>query len=53
MDNGKPFEDSIFDMNCAIDTMRYFAGWADKIHGKTIPSGEFCKIFIFIYNISY
>lgn len=21
----------------SIATLRYFAGWADKIHGKTIP----------------
>ncbi|XP_067011008.2 aldehyde dehydrogenase 1A1 [Anabrus simplex] len=38
LDNGKPYEDSIFDINCAIDTFRYYAGWADKIHGNTIPS---------------
>ncbi|XP_072155019.1 aldehyde dehydrogenase 1A1-like [Bemisia tabaci] len=24
-------------MSCVVDTFRYFAGWADKIHGKTIP----------------
>ncbi|XP_065156328.1 aldehyde dehydrogenase X, mitochondrial-like [Atheta coriaria] len=37
LDNGKPYEDSIFDINCAIDTLKYYAGWADKIHGLTIP----------------
>ena len=40
LDNGKPREDSIFDINCAIDVFRYYAGLADKISGKTIPSGE-------------
>lgn len=37
--NGKPFAESIFDMDCCINTFRYYAGWADKIHGKTIPAG--------------
>lgn len=40
LDNGKPYEDSLFDMSCVVDTFRYFAGWADKIHGKTIPVGK-------------
>ncbi|XP_026470148.1 retinal dehydrogenase 2-like [Ctenocephalides felis] len=38
LDNGKPYGDSVFDMNCAIDTFKYYAGWCDKIHGNTIPS---------------
>lgn len=38
LDNGKPYDDSVFDINCAIDTFRYYAGWCDKIHGNTIPS---------------
>ncbi|XP_017782637.1 PREDICTED: retinal dehydrogenase 1-like [Nicrophorus vespilloides] len=38
LDNGKAYEDSVFDINCAIDTFHYYAGWADKIHGNTIPS---------------
>ncbi|XP_063699354.1 retinal dehydrogenase 2 [Culicoides brevitarsis] len=38
LDNGKPFEDSVFDVQCSIDTLRYYAGYADKIYGKTIPS---------------
>lgn len=37
LDNGKPFADSVFDIGCAVDTFRYYAGWADKIHGNTIP----------------
>jgi len=42
LDNGKPFGDSVFDMGCAVDTLRYFAGWTDKIHGDTIPvDGDF------------
>jgi acyl-CoA reductase-like NAD-dependent aldehyde dehydrogenase len=38
LDNGKPFNDAIWDMNAAIASLRYYAGWADKIHGKVIPA---------------
>ena len=38
LDNGKPFNDSLWDMHSAINSIRYYAGWADKIHGKTIPA---------------
>jgi aldehyde dehydrogenase (NAD+) len=38
MDNGKPIRDSrAADLPLAIDCYRYYAGWADKIEGKTIP----------------
>ncbi|XP_022236933.1 aldehyde dehydrogenase, mitochondrial-like, partial [Limulus polyphemus] len=37
MDCGKPFKDSLGDMELGIKTIRYYAGWADKVHGKTIP----------------
>lgn len=37
-DNGKPFGDSIGDVNEVIDCLRYYAGYADKIHGETIPT---------------
>jgi acyl-CoA reductase-like NAD-dependent aldehyde dehydrogenase len=36
MDNGKPiFESKYVDVPAAIDALRYFAGWADKIHGDS------------------
>jgi aldehyde dehydrogenase (NAD+) len=38
LDNGKPYGDADFDISCAVDVFRYFAGWADKIHGDTIPT---------------
>jgi len=43
LDNGKPIRDSrAADLPLAIDCYRYYAGWADKIEGKTIPvSGPF------------
>lgn len=37
-DNGKPFADSIGDITEAIACIRYYAGYADKIHGETIPT---------------
>ncbi len=38
LDNGKPISDSrAADLPLAIDCLRYYAGWADKIHGDTIP----------------
>lgn len=43
LDNGKPYTLSYnVDVLSAIKNLRYFAGWADKNHGKTIPmDGEF------------
>lgn len=38
LDNGKPFSVAkAADFGLVIKTIRYYAGWADKIHGKTIP----------------
>ncbi|KAF5401220.1 aldehyde dehydrogenase mitochondrial [Paragonimus heterotremus] len=40
LDNGKPFLDAYnADLPLAIKCFRYYAGWADKYHGKTIPIG--------------
>ncbi|KAH8302480.1 hypothetical protein KR044_007328, partial [Drosophila immigrans] len=43
LDNGKPYSMSYnVDLPISIKNLRYFAGWADKTHGKTIPvDGEF------------
>jgi acyl-CoA reductase-like NAD-dependent aldehyde dehydrogenase len=39
LDIGKPgFEPRFIDLPQAIDTFRHFAGWADKIHGRSIPT---------------
>ncbi len=36
--NGKPIRDSrAADLPLTIDCLRYYAGYADKIHGQTIP----------------
>jgi aldehyde dehydrogenase (NAD+) len=38
LDNGKPYRDSMAaDLPLTAKCYRYYAGWADKIHGKTIP----------------
>jgi len=38
LDNGKPLRDSrAADLPLTVKCYRYYAGWADKIHGKTIP----------------
>ena len=38
LDNGKPISESRHaDLPLVIDCFRYYAGWADKIHGQTIP----------------
>jgi aldehyde dehydrogenase (NAD+) len=38
LDNGKPFSIAkIADVPMTAACYRYFAGWSDKVHGKTIP----------------
>jgi aldehyde dehydrogenase (NAD+) len=38
LDNGKPYAESLnVDLALAIKCFRYYAGWADKISGKTNP----------------
>ncbi|MGD9647138.1 MAG: aldehyde dehydrogenase family protein [Pirellulales bacterium] len=43
LDNGKPIRDSRgADLPLVVDCLRYYAGFADKIHGQTIPvRGEY------------
>lgn len=41
LDTGKPFLQSLFiDLDGSIKTLRYYAGWSDKIHGKSLRVGE-------------
>jgi aldehyde dehydrogenase (NAD+) len=38
VDNGKPITEALgYDIPSSAATIRYFAGWADKIEGRTIP----------------
>jgi retinal dehydrogenase len=43
LDNGKPFKDAYYgDVPFSAKVTRYFAGWADKVVGQTIPvDGDF------------
>lgn len=38
-DNGKPYEQAAkIELPMCVRIMRYYAGWADKIHGLTVPA---------------
>ena len=45
LDNGKPYQDSIADVEYTIAFMEYYAGWADKVQGKTIPAGLYHPLY--------
>jgi acyl-CoA reductase-like NAD-dependent aldehyde dehydrogenase len=39
---GKPFKFALGEIDMAVNELRYYAGWADKICGQTHPvDGEF------------
>lgn len=41
-EQGRPaFDMRVMDLPMAIDTLRYFAGWADKLEGRTVPTAGF------------
>ena len=40
LNNGKPYYDSLGDIDYSIKCIEYYAGWTDKICGKTIPVGK-------------
>jgi aldehyde dehydrogenase (NAD+) len=46
LDNGKPYSESLnVDLALSIKCFRYYAGWCDKIQGKTCPvDGNFMSI---------
>ncbi|HEX5436916.1 MAG TPA: aldehyde dehydrogenase family protein [Gemmatimonadaceae bacterium] len=37
LNNGKPLFESRIDIKLTADTLKYYGGWADKLHGETIP----------------
>uniref|UniRef100_A0A8B9LPX8 Aldehyde dehydrogenase 1 family, member A3 n=1 Tax=Astyanax mexicanus TaxID=7994 RepID=A0A8B9LPX8_ASTMX len=58
MDSGKPFLQSFFiDLEGSIKTLRYYAGWADKIHGKTMPRKvklqSYLRLYVITLSFSY
>ena len=41
LDNGKPYTAALFgDVTATIKTFRYYAGWANKLQGKTVNFGR-------------
>ncbi|CAL8101707.1 unnamed protein product [Calicophoron daubneyi] len=37
LDNGKAYTSALDDVQFSVQEIRYYAGWADKIHGKYLP----------------
>ena len=40
LDNGKTFNSAKVDVGASVGTIRYFGGWADKIHGQVIETHD-------------
>ncbi|SAK74540.1 betaine-aldehyde dehydrogenase [Caballeronia hypogeia] len=41
-EQGRPLaESTMMDLPLAVDTLRYFAGWADKLEGRCIPTAGY------------
>lgn len=38
LNNGKPIKEALADVTFSVKSLRYAAGYADKIHGNTIPA---------------
>jgi len=52
LNNGKPYVESLEDIEHSVDVLRYYAGWCDKIHGQTIPVGEYYHRALTNYGIT-
>jgi aldehyde dehydrogenase (NAD+) len=37
LDNGKPVREAAIDVRQSVDALRYYAGWATKLQGDTLP----------------
>jgi acyl-CoA reductase-like NAD-dependent aldehyde dehydrogenase len=48
LDTGKPFKFANFDIIASVNALRYYAGWCDKVHGQTIPAGEWIEGIIYL-----
>jgi betaine-aldehyde dehydrogenase len=52
IDVGKPVGDpTAIDIPLAADTFRHFAGWADKVHGSTVPVPDYFDRPRFSYTL--
>ena len=52
-DNGKPLAFSKLDLHFVLEYIRYYAGWADKIQGKTINNNDVLGIISVLYIQTY
>ncbi len=51
-EQGRPImEMRMLDLPMAVDTLRYFAGWADKLEGRQIPTAGFMGRPTFNYTV--
>jgi len=51
-EQGRPLvEIRMLDLPMAVDTLRYFAGWADKLEGRQIPTAGFMGRPTFNYTV--
>jgi hypothetical protein len=46
LDNGKPVSQSLDDIDGVVQVFQYYAGWCDKITGKTIPTGITLSMYV-------
>lgn len=53
LDNGKPIEASVADMNASIDTFRYYAGMADKVRDPVTISHIFVLLRLTNNNVCF
>lgn len=52
LDNGKTYVSAVEDIQASIATLRYYAGWCDKILGTTIPTGiYFFELLSYNYSM--
>lgn len=40
LENGKPYKCAQEDVDDAREALKYYAAYADKVYGKTIPVGK-------------
>ena len=40
LDNGKAYSLAKIDISMAAGCLRYYGGWADKVHGKVVDTGS-------------
>jgi len=44
LDNGKSKVNALADVRGCVNVLKYYSGWPDKIHGNTIPAGQYFMV---------